>query len=247
MEMETATWAAAIFGVLLAGISKGGFGAGVGFLATPLIALTIPPSQALAIMLPILILMDVVNVKSYWRQWDSAAARPIIIYGALGIFCAALIFSFVDANMLRFALGLIAILFAISQWIGPPRATSGPIIAAILGWTTGFISTIAHAGGPPVTMHLLGQKLDKLTYQATSVIIFWAINLMKVPAFMALGLVHANGLSTSLVLAPVAIIGVGLGVWAHKRVPAGPFFRIMTAALFFTGIKLAWDGLSAWI
>lgn len=246
MDLSTTAWAAAIFGVLLAGVSKGGFGAGVGFLATPLIALTIPPSQALSIMLPILILMDAVNLKTYWRKWDARSAKPIIIYGAFGIFCAALVFSLVDANMLRFALGVIAILFAISQWTGAKHAATGPRMSAILGWTTGFISTIAHAGGPPVTMHLLSRKLDKLTYQATTVLIFWAINLMKIPAFIPLGLTHSDGLRTSLMLAPLAVLGVMLGFWAHKRIPAGPFFRIMTAALFFTGLKLTWDGVAGW-
>jgi uncharacterized membrane protein YfcA len=52
---------AAIPAVTFLGMSKGGF-AGVGLLATPLLALVLPPLQAAAILLPILILQDIISV-----------------------------------------------------------------------------------------------------------------------------------------------------------------------------------------
>ena len=48
----------AIAAVLLVGLAKGGF-SGIGMAATPLLALTMPPLQALAILLPILMMQDV--------------------------------------------------------------------------------------------------------------------------------------------------------------------------------------------
>ena len=47
-------WATAAIAVLLIGIAKGGFGGGPGLLATPLMALTIPVSEAAALLLPLL-------------------------------------------------------------------------------------------------------------------------------------------------------------------------------------------------
>ncbi len=54
---------AAIPAVTFLGLSKGGF-AGVGLMATPLLALVLPPLQAAAILLPILLLQDVISVSS---------------------------------------------------------------------------------------------------------------------------------------------------------------------------------------
>ncbi|PZO79134.1 MAG: hypothetical protein DI629_10165, partial [Mesorhizobium amorphae] len=54
-------YAVAIPAVILVGLSKGGFGGGVGFVGVPLMALVISPVQAAAILLPILILMDIVS------------------------------------------------------------------------------------------------------------------------------------------------------------------------------------------
>ena len=53
-------YAVAIPAVLLVGISKGGFGGGLGTAAVPLMALVISPVQAAAILLPILCIMDLV-------------------------------------------------------------------------------------------------------------------------------------------------------------------------------------------
>ncbi len=49
----------AIPAVTFLGLAKGGF-SGVGMIATPLLALILPPLQAAAILLPILLLQDVI-------------------------------------------------------------------------------------------------------------------------------------------------------------------------------------------
>jgi uncharacterized protein len=54
MIAQPSFYAAAVPAVILLGLAKGGF-AGLGVLGMPLMALTIPPVQAAAITLPILI------------------------------------------------------------------------------------------------------------------------------------------------------------------------------------------------
>ena len=56
----------AIPAIVALGIGKGGF-AGVGMISTPLLALVMPPLQAAAILLPILLCQDVISVWVYRR------------------------------------------------------------------------------------------------------------------------------------------------------------------------------------
>jgi uncharacterized membrane protein YfcA len=54
-----------------------------------------------------------------------------------------------------------------------------------------------------------------------------------------------SGDATSLVLAPLAPVGVYTGVWLHRRVSDSFFFRLMYVVLFVVGCKLLYDGVTA--
>lgn len=65
MLTDPAFYATAIPAVLIFGISKGGFGGGMGIMAVPMMALAIHPSVAAGILLPLLILMDAIGAWAY--------------------------------------------------------------------------------------------------------------------------------------------------------------------------------------
>ena len=110
---------------------------------------------------------------------------------------------------------------------------------------SGLTSTIAHAGGPPLSVYLLPQQLDKAVLVGTTVIFFAVINLVKLVPYAWLGLFDARNLATSLVLSPLAPVGIGLGVFLMRRTSERLFYRIAYALLLVVGVKLAWDGIAA--
>ena len=59
-----------------------------------------------------------------------------------------------------------------------------------------------------------------------------------------LGQLNLTNLSTSLLFAPLAPLGVWLGVWMHNRVPEKAFFQVSYVLLFVSGIKLIWDAVA---
>ena len=77
--MLTEPWfyAVSIPAVLLYGVAKGGFAGPMAILAVPLMALVMSPSQAAAILLPILVVMDILVVRTYWGTYDRQALRLI--------------------------------------------------------------------------------------------------------------------------------------------------------------------------
>ena len=78
--------------VLLVGISKGGFGGGVGLVAVPLLSIVMPLPQAAAILLPILCVMDLFAVSAYWGEYSAPNLRRLLPGGLVGIACATLAF-----------------------------------------------------------------------------------------------------------------------------------------------------------
>lgn len=250
MELDLSFFAIAIPAVIFAGISKGGFAGGAAFAATPLLALILPPGESIGLMLPLLMLMDVAALKPYWKKWDGPSALAMILGAIPGIALAALVYRFTDPDVFRLLIGLMAVLFVAWQGVRKfglyrPEAHHLSLGAGrIAGFVAGFTSFISHAGGPPASVFLLSRGLDKLTYQATSVIIFWAINAMKAVPYAFLGIFTAQTLFADLLLAPVALVGVWIGVLAHRAVSERFFFGLTYVLLLVTGSKLIWDALS---
>ncbi len=241
-------YAVAIPAVIITGISKSGLGGGLGQLSVPLMAMFISPMAAAAIMLPILCLIDLINLWGYRKDWNKGDVALLLPGAIIGVGIGTMTFNYVDENMVRLLLGVVTIIFAITFFIQntPGRAgyKPGKLIGILCGTVSGFTSFVAHAGGAPIKFFLLPQKLTKKVFVGTHVFFFFAINQIKIWPYLWLGQFSTENLSTSLVLAPAIPVGVLLGWWLIKIVPVEPFYRFINVMLFVAGGKLIWDGLS---
>ncbi|MEC8037098.1 MAG: sulfite exporter TauE/SafE family protein [Pseudomonadota bacterium] len=249
-------WTLALVAVLLMGVSKGGFGSGLNVVSTPLLALASSPALAAAVMLPLLNAMDMLGLRAFWRQWDAPTARSLVLPMLAGVILGTLLFTVVDPDMLRILLALVCYYVLAHRWgilrrlrlvaadaegrTQTPRP--GGLVGWILGGLLGITSTIAHAGGPAAAAYLLRFNFDKTTFQATTILTFTIVNIIKLPFYFAIGQFPVSTLILSLVLLPFAAAGMILGVFLHRMVPQRPFFVLMEGALFVTASKLVWDG-----
>ena len=245
MLADPAFFAAAVPAVLAFGISKGGLGGGAGLLAVPLMALVLSPADAAAIMLPVLLVMDAMGLWAYRRDADRAALAVLIPGGLVGIVVGALVFGVMSDDLVRLVIGVVAVGFCLWRWSPKRAATRAPSAAAGVFWGAvgGFTSTLAHAGAPPVNIYLLARRPEPAAFVGTMVFLFAAVNLAKVPPYALLGLFTPDNLLASLALAPVAVVGMGLGIALLRRLDTRLFYRLIYAVVFVTGLKLIADGL----
>lgn len=238
---------AAVPALMITGIAKGGFGGGLGIVALPLMALVVPPAQAAAIILPILILMDLFGVHAYYRHADRPAMVAMLPGAVIGIALGGVVFGLLDARLLRLIVGAIALVFVLHWAIGGglgPAARPRPWLGALCGGLAGFTSTLAHAGSPPAALYLLPLRLDKTVFVASNVIFFAVVNLLKLVPYWLIGQFSGLNLTTALVLAPLAPIGMYLGIWLHRRIEPVTFYRLCYALIAVTGLKLVADGIA---
>ena len=194
---------------------------------------------------------DLVGVAAYRRIWHRRNVAIMVPAACLGILIGYLTFEYLTEDVVRLIVGVIALSYTLYRWILVPLLGRGdapparPSLARGTVWGTllGFTSFVAHAGSPPAQIYLLPQRLDKTVYQGTMVVAFMAVNYVKLIPYALLGQFSAANMTTALVLLPLAPLGVGLGIWLHKRVPETLFYRIAYLVLFATGVKLIWDGL----
>jgi len=244
-------WVCAVIAVITTGISKGGLG-GLGIFAVPVMALAISPVQAAGIMLPILIVMDWTSVAAYRKHWDKKVLLLTLPGAIIGIALGGFFAGYIDDGFVRICVGLIALGFVAYALTKEfllksdklSRLASNRPAGFFAGTIAGFTSFIAHAGGPPFQAYAIPQGLEKRIYAGTSVMFFTVVNAVKIIPYAMLGQFDKTNLSTSLVLIPLAPIGVFLGVWLIKRIDETVFFRVLYALLVCVGIKLLWDGFA---
>ncbi|MFZ7092042.1 sulfite exporter TauE/SafE family protein [Primorskyibacter sp. 2E233] len=236
--------------VIFAGISKGGFGSGVAFASASILALVLDPGIALGLMLPLLMLIDASSLPAYWRKWDWPSAKVLLLGGIPGTVIGALFYAWANPDAIRLIIGVVALLFVAWQaaqkfgLIRLGRTRFGRRTGLIAGLVLGFTSFVSHAGGPAAAVYLLGQGLAKTRYQATTVLIFWAVNLFKSGFYAGMGIFTKETLLMDLALAPFAVLGTWLGIKAHHKMPESLFFAVTYVALTCTGLKLIYDVLT---
>lgn len=245
---DPATLAIALLAVVIVGLGKGGF-TGVGALATPLLALQLPPVTAAAVMLPVLIAQDAVSVWSFRHSWDKWIVGWMLPGAIVGIAAATYYASAVKEEQMLLALGLITLAFGLYRlWV----ERGGRIVAAsnspgwvgsLFGIGVGATSQIAHAGGPPFQMWVTPRKLPVATYVGTNSVLFALINWIKVPGYFMLGSLNTQTLSAAALLLPLAIASTLIAVRIVRRLDNARFYGLVNFLMVVLGAKLVWDGL----
>ncbi len=212
-------------------------------MVTPLLALVIPADQALGIMLPVLILGDFFALGLYWRAWDKKIFWLMMVGGVVGVILGTTIIANISASLLGRGLALLIFLFVayrvfenrLKQKI---HYQDHSFYGVLAGTAAGFMSSIGHAGGPPVSMYLLMKNLQPAVFVATTAIFFTALNWIKMPFYISAGLINIRDLLGLWFLLPF----VPLGVWAGKLlidwIDKMLFEKIITIILFGTAIIL---------
>lgn len=246
LSSDPTFWLVAAFCVLLLGLAKGGF-SGVGAVATPILALLLPPLQAAAILLPIILLQDLITIIAYRRHWDGWNLMVGIPGGIVGVGLAGLLAAHVTDAHIRLIIGLIGACFVLSRWFGSATADAvKPSAVSGVFWSTisGFTSTLSHAGGPPWQVHILPQRLPKLALAGTTAFFFTAVNYAKVIPFFALGQFSPENFAVSAALIPLAIATSFLGIWLVRVTPQETFYKIVYAFTFLVSLELIRTGVT---
>jgi uncharacterized membrane protein YfcA len=247
MSTDTLFYIIAILAVLMIGISKSGFGSALAVFGVPLMAMVMPPAQAAAIVLPLLILLDLFNLFHYRSRFDRKNFFILLPSSIIGVLIGTLTFQYLTDAHIRIMIGSIGVIFVFFYIWGQRKKQSQTqpdrLKGSFWGMIAGFTSFGVHAGGLPVNIYLLPQRLDKTLFVGTTVILFAILNYVKLIPYALLGQLHVDNLLTSLVLAPFVPIGFWLGIKLHDQVNEKLFYNLAYFFLFVTGMKLLYDGV----
>ena len=250
------SWIFAALGVLFIGLSKAGFGGGLGMLTTPLCALAFGPKAGVGILLPLLCAGDAFSMYHFWGKWEQRNLRFLLPGVALGVVIGVQLIDLFSTRQFNVVIGLLAVSFVIFQFLKETifRAEGAfapnHVKGLPFGLGAGITSTFAHGAGPVVSMFLIPQRLPKELFVGTNVLIFFWINWIKMPFFLVdrtwlnlpllapTAIINWTTLEVSLRYLPLVPLGVWLGVWLNRRIPELLFQRFVYTLTFAAGIQL---------
>jgi hypothetical protein len=240
--------------LLMLGMSKGGFP--IGTIALPMLILAWPNQAqaargAISFMLPMLCCMDVVAVITYRRTIRLDLIKPLLPSTLLGVAVGTILFVSdssllaVSERALKVLIGTIGLVFILYRalkkriiaQVGQATA-SHPGINQLLGFAAGLTSTMAHAAGPIMQMHMLPKRLPKLQFAGTLAGYFFFLNLVKMVPFVALGRISTDHLQLGGTLLPLIPAGVLLGAAIVRRFKEDHYTKLIYATLTAASLAL---------
>lgn len=234
-ELTVITWGILALAAFTVGISKSALPA-LGTLSVVMGAAVLPARESTGMLLVMFILGDIFAVSTYFRDanWRLLLRlAPTVVFGVLlGVWFLAN----ADDRLTAITIGatLIAlIILTFYQRLRKQKAPSGRgahVQSAVYGTLGGFTTMVANAGGPPMSLYFLAQRLQIMTFLGTSAWLFALMNLLKLPFSVGLGLITVPSLMVNLTMLPLTAVGFFLGRFVIKRVDQGAFDRAVIVA-----------------
>ena len=240
-------WSVAVLAVLIVALSKSGLVGSLGLVGVPLLSLVMPARDAAGMLLPLLLVMDAIAVWTYRKDADWRILRIMLPGAFVGTAIGWALWSVVSDAMVLLFVGVITLIFILDALLPlrkkleglPPSKPWG----TFWGGFAGFTSFISHTGGPPFQIYVLPQRLSPVNYSGTTAFFFAIVNSAKLIPYFFLGQLNIPNLTHAAFLAPVAIVGVLLGVFLVRRISVKRFYQLTYWLVFLLALKLIYDGV----
>jgi uncharacterized membrane protein YfcA len=252
-------WFVVCFAVLLIGVTKSGFGSGVGLMIVPMTAIAMAHTPygekaALGLLLPLLILGDLLAVGQYRKLFDKRIVRRLMPGTLVGVVLGALLLWWIGkqhdelaAALMRVEIGIEAIVLVAIHWWRiwrgeQQKLITEPLRGNVTGAFAGISSTLAHAAGPVIALYLLPLHLDRRFFVGTTAVYFFILNTLKLPAYWRSGQFSAAPLNLSLRFVPLVIVGAAIGWWLNRHITDKLFSKVVYVLTFLLGWYILIDG-----
>lgn len=227
---------------LLIGLSKGGMGAVLVVLATPLMALVMPVSHAISVVLPLLLLADAFALALYWNTWEMRYVKLMLPLAVLGVILGSYLLAALPDTLMRPILGIFTLIFIVyklaDRWLSTLHYHPKDWHGYLAGFASGLGSALANTGAPPFTAYMLLQEVSPKVFVGTTTLFFAIVNALKIPGLVVNGLLDLNDLVGIAWALPLIPFGVWLGRWLVQRLNPVAFERFLLFALFIAAMIL---------
>jgi uncharacterized membrane protein YfcA len=256
-------WAVVVLAIFLIGVTKSGFGSGAGLMIVPMTAMAmahLPPGAqaALPLLLPLLIAGDLLAIWQYRGNTSWPIIARLLPGSLVGIALASALLRWFDSHknlaeaLINTEIGLESVFLVSLNWYREWRARHGIppyrpslVKSTAVGVFAGVSSTLAHAAGPIIALHLLPQRLERGVFVGTCALYFFFVNTAKLPGYWKAGLFRHMSPAFSLKFLPLVIAGAMFGFAINRKISDVLFSKLVYAITFALGWYILVRGVLA--
>ena len=170
----------------------------------------------------------------------------LVVFGVPSVVltvAGALLVNYVPQSWLKIVLGVFLIVYALVSLVKKEvRVSANSRNAVVGGGLSGFFAGLIGTGGVLRGAFLTAFGLEKSVYIATATVISVAVDITRIPVYVASGFLEPQFYLSVLILAVLAILGSFVGNRIVKHIPQSAFLKIVLVAIILVSIKLVYDG-----
>jgi hypothetical protein len=231
--------------LLTAYVIRGITGFGSGLIAVPLLALFLP----LTFVVPLILVLDfTASIVIGGFNLQRVRTRELLVlvpFGVVGVLIGTHLLVNLSPTPMLIALAIFVFLFAmkslfylhgekpISQWWALPAALTGGTVGALFG-----------TGGPPYVIYLTHRIQNKSDLRATFSALFFTEGITRIISFFVAGLLMSREVWVAYVSAlPIVLGGLYLGSRVHLGLSAIQMARLVGMLLLVSSLSLLFKAM----
>lgn len=239
---------AGAFFVGLASFLRGLTGFGFAIVATPLLALVLPPAVAVPVATLLQIPSGLPIVFRDWPDTDFRAAVTAWIGGAPALIPGIYLLASAPADLMRLLVGTAVVLSALGLLLGI-KMNRGPKRIELLGAgaLSGLLQGSVAMAGPPIIVLILSSSWNVARCRATLSCVFLLLGTASVIFGAWHGIVTRECLMIALLSLPGLLAGQFLGTRLFNKIDGKKYRMISTLCVAAAGVLVILRGLASYL
>lgn len=232
--------------VFVATFFRSAFGFGEALIAVPLLAFVIPLPVATPLAVLLSVTVAAIVVAQDWRHIHLRSAAGLVVASLFGIPLGLLVLSNHHQQLVRAALGLLILLFALYSLFGRNSVhlehEHRPLLL-FTGFVAGVLGGAYGINGPPLAIYGAMRRWSPQQFRATLQAYFLPASTLGMIGYWAAGIWTQTVTYDYLLCLPVALPAIFIGRAVNSRLPSRAYLKYVYAALAVVGTILTVEAL----
>jgi uncharacterized protein len=226
--------AVSILIIAMASCSQTISGFGFTLVSVPLLAIVMPPLQAVSLAILISTPLAIIRSRREWKDVYWPSAKRLGMASLTGMPLGIAISSHLPDRPLRLIIGIAVAVAGLALATGFRIRSESPGVDLIAGFVSGVLSTTTGTNGPPLVIALHSRRVAPVIFRATLVVVYLFANVVSLGLFWYYGRLNGNAVKLMGITFVPMLLGNAMGTWLVPKVNDHLFHRLILGLLFLS-------------